>query len=402
MKAFELPRHVVMNGRNQPVKAYNVAIINDDSAEINMYGDVVRKVPRDWWTNERLPGYIGADEFLEDLEEIKDKSNITVHINSGGGDLYAGLAIYNRLKVLSGTVTTINDGMAASAASLIFQAGDVRQMNAGSTFMAHGVSGLLWGYYNIDDLKSLITEFKAHNKAIVNVYAEAMGVSYDEAKGFIEGEAWLVGQEAVDKGLADEVIDADTDDGEKKEDSLFNRLLNRIQGIYGTPAENAVTKVNSATPAAVPTVADKKDSIEIGGTENMDIKNVEELRNAFPDFVAQIETAAKKDGADAERNRIKGIEGIAAAISDKDMINDAKYGETPLTAEQLSLKAMQAQATIGANMMNNLNADTSASGANAVPAAPVNAVEEGEEEEEKEKEQEEAKNIANLVNGMKK
>ena len=176
------------NARNKPVKAYNMAVLDNDSAEINMYGDVVSIVPKDWRNNERLPGYIGLDEFLEDLEAIKDKGRITVHINSGGGDLYAGLAIYNRLKAVEGTVTTINDGLAASAASLIFQAGDVRRMNAGSNLMAHGVAGFLFGYYNIDDLKGMVAEFKAHNRAIVNVYAERMGVSYDEAKSFIDGE----------------------------------------------------------------------------------------------------------------------------------------------------------------------------------------------------------------------
>lgn len=408
-----MPKNVRNIPKNALIKPYNMAIIDDDSAEINMYGDVVAKVPKDWYTGERISGYIGVDEFLEDLEDIKDKSNITVHINSGGGDLYAGLAIYNRLKALKGTVTTINDGMAASAASLIFQAGDIRQMNTGSTFMAHGVAGFLFGYYNIDDLKTLVTEFKAHNKAIVNVYAEAMGVSFDEAKGFIDGETWLVGQEAVDKGLADEVIDLDEVD-DKAENSMFNRLLNRIQGIYGLPIQHGTQAAttadeaderlgitrNSATPAAVPTVANKNESIETGGKEDMDIKNVEELRNAFPDLVAQIENAAEEKGCNAERARLQGIENISGSISDAAMINDAKYGENPLTAEQLALKAMQKQAAIGANMLNDLQDDANASGAKNVTAAPINA--EGEENEDEEKEAKEAKHLADLINSIRK
>ena len=127
--------------QKEPVKAYNMAILNDTDAEINMYGEVVSNIPTDWWTGEKLPGnYIAVEEFLQDLESIQDKENITVHINSPGGELYAGVAIYNRLKELSGTVTTINDGLCASAASLIFQAGDIRRMNKGSNLMAHGVS----------------------------------------------------------------------------------------------------------------------------------------------------------------------------------------------------------------------------------------------------------------------
>lgn len=394
------PENALRMPKNAPVKPYNMAVLSDDSAEINMYGDVVAIVPTDWYTGERLAGYIGVDEFLEDLEEIKDKSNITVHINSGGGDLYAGLAIYNRLKTLKGTVTTVNDGLAASAASLIFQAGDIRQMNSGSNLMAHGVAGFLFGYYNLNDLKNLMTQFKAHNKAVVNVYAEAMGVSYDEAKSFVEGETWLTGEEAVNKGLADEVIDLDKDD-EGAENNLLNRLLNRMQSIYTPAAEKTLKTANTA---AVPPIANIDNSIETGGTENMDIKNVEDLRNAYPDLVAQIENAAKKESASAEQARIKSIEGIENSIADKNLVNDAKYGENPMTAEQLALKAMQAQSAIGATMLANMADDAKASGANAVPAAPTNAADEGEEDEKKEqeKEQEEAKNLAALVNGMRK
>ena len=378
------PKNVLINGKNQPTKLYNIAVIDDDTAEINMYGDVVSIVPRHWWTEERLPGYIGADEFLEDLEEVRDKANLTIHINSNGGDLYAGLAIYNRLKSFKGTVTTINDGMAASAASLIFQAGDVRKMNAGSTLMAHGVSGFMFGYYNLEELKQLVTQFKAHNKAIVNVYAEAMGVSYDEAKGFIEGETWLVGQEAVDKGLADEVIDLDTEDGAGAENGLFDRLLARIQGIYGTPAENMPRTANTA---AVPPIANTT-SIETGGNEEMDIKNLEDLRNAYPEFVAQIENAAKdgvqNQGAEAERARIKAIEEIEASIADKALVNEAKYGENPMTAEQLALKAMQAQAKIGATMLNHMEADAQQSGVDGVEATPNSGAEGGADDAEAE------------------
>lgn len=387
-----------MRAKNQPVKAYNMAILGDDTAEINMYGDVVALVPKDYATGERLPGYIGLDEFLEDLEAIKDKSSITVHINSGGGDLYAGLAIYNRLKDVKGTVTTINDGLAASAASLIFQAGDVRRMNAGSNLMAHGVAGFLFGYYGIDDLKQLVTEFKAHNKAIVNVYAEAMGVSFEEAQRFVDGETWLTGQEAVDKGLADEVIREDEDAGD--EDGLFNRIMRRVQAVYAPPA--AMPSITDVSPAAPAPVEDKK--TDERSTE-MEIKNIAELRSAYPELLAQAETAAKEEGRAAgiaeERARIQGIEAIENAIADKSLVNGAKYGDKPLTAEQLALQAMQAQAAIGATILRNMDADAEESGAEDVAAAP-NSGAETEGEVDIEKEIAEAVNLYKMMNGGKK
>lgn len=373
------------NVAKSPVKAYNMAVLSDTSAEINMYGDVVTKVPRDWATSERLAGYIGLDEFLEDLEEIKEKDSITVHINSGGGDLYAGLAIYNRLKALDGTVTTINDGLAASAASLIFQAGDVRKMNAGSNLMTHGASGFLFGYYNIDDLKELITSFKAHNKAVVAVYAEAMGVSLDEAKNFVNGETWLTGEEAVKKGLADEVIE----DESTAENSIVQKVMARMGAAYKAQFPE------TAMPAALPSFANKN---QTGGNEDMSFKTIEELKAAYPQMVAEIENTAsgnaKKTGTEAERQRIQAIEAIENTIADKDLINKAKYGENPMTAEQLALAALQAQAQIGANMLNNLEDDTKASNAAAVPAAPNGTEEETNIEDA-------AKEIAELVNKMK-
>lgn len=382
-------RHKDGQNDKNAVKAYNMAIISESTAEINLYGSVVAVAPRDWETNERLAGYIGLDEFLEDLEEIKDKDNITIHINSGGGDLYAGLAIYNRLKALKGTVTTVNDGLAASAASLIFQAGDVRRMNSGSNLMAHGASGFLYGYYNVDDLKELITQFKAHNKAIVNVYAEAMKVTHEEAKQFIDGETWLTGDEAVKKGLADEVVKTAE---EPVQDTLTQKIMGKMTAAYKAQFPTA------AIPAGIPPFANTNPQ-ETGGKKDMDFKNIEELKAAYPGLIAEIENAVKadavKDGTEAERQRIKSIEAIENTIADKGLIDNAKYGENPMTAEQLALAALQAQAKIGANMLNSLEGDAKASGAEDITAAPNGGKEEEPSMEDA------AKEIADIFNQMK-
>lgn len=121
-------------------QAYNIAEVGTNDAEINLYGEVVATRPVDFWTGKPLPGdYIEQDAFLRDLDELSTKDNITVHINSVGGDFYAGLAIYNRLRSLNASITTINDSLAASAGSIIFVAGDKgkRKVNAGSNLMIH-------------------------------------------------------------------------------------------------------------------------------------------------------------------------------------------------------------------------------------------------------------------------
>ena len=107
------------------------------------------------------------------------------------------------------------------------------------------------------------------------------------------------------------------------------------------------------------------------GGKNMEFTTPEELRNAFPDIVAQIESAARAEGATAERNRIQEIESVQAAIADTQMIADAKYGEKPMNAQELAFAAMKAQAATGAQVVANMNADAAASGASGVVAAPA-------------------------------
>lgn len=102
----------------------------------------------------------------------------------------------------------------------------------------------------------------------------------------------------------------------------------------------------------------------------MPITNVDELRAAHPDLVAQVENAARMEGASQERARIQSIEAIQSAVADKTLITNAKFGEKPLTAEQLAFQAMQAQAALGSAMLNNMAADNAASGAANVVTAP--------------------------------
>lgn len=367
-------------------KPYNIVVNDEDnSAEINLYGEVVSSRPVDWWTGEPVPGnFIAVDELLNDLDELNSKDNITVHINSVGGEFYAGLAIYNRLRNLKASVTTINDGLAASAGSIIFMAGDKgkRKVHAGSNLMIHGVLNFLYGYYNTTDLKGEIKELESHNKAAIAAYCEATGLDQETIKTAMSKDTYMTGQEAVEAGWADEVITGEgvapvamklTPDksclmvnGHAVAACLFGKLP---EGIPEMTAEEfaELSNNNSGTPA--PQARNK--TSEIGGNAKMEIKTQEELRKAFPELVAQIETAAKAEGASAERNRIQEIESVQAAIGDAQLIADAKYGEKPMNAQELAFAAMKAQAAIGAQVVNNLNTDAKASGTAAVAATPA-------------------------------
>lgn len=343
----------------KPIPAYDIAVIDDDTAEINMYGEVVTKYPIDWWTGEKVPGnFIAMDEFLQDLKEIEDKANINIHINSVGGDFYAGLAIYNRLKTLPGNIVTINDGLAASAASIIFQAGNTRKMNAGSNLMMHGVSGFLFDYYNIEQLKSIIKQLTAHNNAAIGVYAERSGKTKEECKNLMSGETWLTGQEAVDAGLADEVIDSVPIQMSLSQDRHFI-ISNGVR--FSTAGMGCIPQNIPVLSYVLPTKTPKNHKNKIGDDNKMEIKTMEELKAAFPELTAQLESDAKeegrKEGSLCERNRLQGIEAIENAIVDKEMVKTAKYGDTPMNAADLALFAMQKEAEIRNSVLHNIDSD---------------------------------------------
>ena len=359
-----------------PLMPYNI-VVNEESnsAEINMYGEVVATRPVDWWTGAPIPGnFIAQDEFLRDLEGLAGKDSITVHINSVGGDMYAGIAIYNRLKGLAGKVTTINDGLAASAGSLIFMAGDTRKVNAGSNLMIHGAAGFLYGYYQVQDLKGVVKQLDAHNKAGVNIYAEATGRDRDTIKAMVDRETWLTGADAVEAGFAHEVVGEDTPVSMSltpdKAHIVVNGVSMSARGLTNIPAGIQVMPTVPVSNAANALPLDNTNQNITRSEEEMPITNVEEMRAAHPDLVAQIENAARAEGAIKERTRIQGIEAIQNAIADQALIRNAKFGENPLSAEQLAFQAMQAQAALGNNMLNDMAADNAASGAVNVASAP--------------------------------
>lgn len=103
----------------------------------------------------------------------------------------------------------------------------------------------------------------------------------------------------------------------------------------------------------------------------MEFTTPEELRNAFPDLVAQIENAARAEGVAAERNRIQEIESIQNVVGDAQMVQDAKFGEKPLNAKDMLFAAAQKQAAVGNQMLGKLNTDAAASGAAGVTATPA-------------------------------
>ena len=370
-------------------KFWNMASISDDEGEITLYGDVMSQQPVDWWTGEPEPGlYITPEGFMEDLAAVKDKSRITVKLNSCGGDLYTGIAIHNALKALSGEVNIVVEGIAASAASVIMCAGDTVTVYPGSLIMIHGVSVMLWDYLNIQDMKQLMKGMDASERAVAEIYNAKTGIATDTLRSMMTKETWFTGREALEKGFADalkEDENAPEMSMSKDKKVLYcNGVRHNIEGLHNVPGSIPVF-AHATPPAAKPGVNKNqtaKAANKEGGNTPM---TIEEMRAAHPEVVAQIEqeavnaaqaqatatqAQATADAVTAERDRLAAIDSIAASIPDQQLVHDAKYGDTPCTAQELCFRVMQQSAAAGQQFLANYKTDGNASGAGNVGAAP--------------------------------
>ena len=361
------------------IAPYNMVDLDDDSVEVNLYGEVVSNVPTDFWTGERVEGlYIVLSDFLNDMETIKDKKNVTFHINSPGGEVFAGVSIYNRMKEFTGNVTTIVDGLAASAASIIAQGGKTRKVCNGSLTMIHGASSFMIGYYNANQLKDDWNKINAIDKSISEIYASCTGIDKEKIKNMMVKTTWMSAQEAVENGFADEVVDTGTVTmslNQSKSLLTVNGITMNARGLFELPDNIPVEKAAAGT---------KPDGINAQnkGGEKM---TVEELKKDYPDLVDQIRTEAVqtaqetaqatqknavKEAVDAEVKRLKEIDEIAGKIQDQKLVQDAKYGENRMSAGDLALAALKAQADAGATYLQAMESDAGNSGANAVESLP--------------------------------
>lgn len=155
--------------------------------------------------------------FKDDL--YADSGDVTVWLNSPGGDCVAAAQIYNMLKEYPGNVTIKIDGIAASAASLIAMAGDSVLMSPVSMMMIHNPLTMAIG--NADDMQKAAAMLDEVKESIINAYELKTGLSRAKLSHLMDDETWMNAVKAVELGFADGILyrDADKDDEEDKTDS---------------------------------------------------------------------------------------------------------------------------------------------------------------------------------------
>ena len=145
---------------------------------------------------------ITSKQFVNDLRRVSSPV-LRLHINSPGGSVDDGLAIFNWLKSYPGTVETYNDALAASIASVIFMAGEKRIMAPHSRLMMHEAMAMGMGFAS--DFEKMTERLRDCTQNIAEIYAETAGDSVDNWLGRMAEETWYGADEAVAAGLATEV-----------------------------------------------------------------------------------------------------------------------------------------------------------------------------------------------------
>ena len=190
---------------------YTLASVDDNRAELTMYGDIYEARPVDWWTGEPIEGdFILLDEFLTDLDEIRRCSELTIRMNSYGGDANVANVIHNRLRELARggmRLTCVVDGVAMSGGSLIMCACDEVEVNPSSLIMIHNAWTFFFGGYNARQAREMAAQLDAWDDMQASIYERKTGLPRDEILGMMAETTYMTGAEAMDKGFADKLIE---------------------------------------------------------------------------------------------------------------------------------------------------------------------------------------------------
>jgi ATP-dependent protease ClpP protease subunit len=181
-----------MTGQVYPLKC---RIRNEDAGTTRI--DVFDDIGGGGWFDEGVT----AKSFAAQMAKVKGP--LDVHINSGGGEVHDGVAIGNAIRNHKGFKRTVVDGIAASIASVIFQAGDERVVEPGAMVMIHDASTLCWG--DEAEMQKTAEVLGKNSDNIAQIYADRAGGTAQQWRETMRAETWYTADEAVAAGLADKI-----------------------------------------------------------------------------------------------------------------------------------------------------------------------------------------------------
>lgn len=183
--------------------------------DVTIYGDITS-----WPLVESDVSSYGLARQLQDV----DAEKITVHINSYGGEVAEGFAIYNALKNHKATVQTVCDGFACSAASVVFMAGDERVMNPTSLLMIHNASTAVAG--TADELEKAAKDLRTITEISATAYKDRVSLTDEELRQMMDEETWITPDQAMEYGFATAIAESEQDQTvtQSARQTVFDRI----------------------------------------------------------------------------------------------------------------------------------------------------------------------------------
>lgn len=185
----------------------------ENEADVFIYGDI-----GGWW------GGVSAEQFAKDVAAV-DVDTLNVRLNSPGGIVFEGVAIYNALARHPANVIIHVEGIAASIASVIAMAGDEVRIAEGSRFMIHDPWSIVMG--SAADLRAEADVLEGLKSDLIDIYAARTEQDRDDLSAWMTAETWLSARDAVDKGFADSMTPAKKK--EKKDAHARSAMLSRFR-----------------------------------------------------------------------------------------------------------------------------------------------------------------------------
>ena len=211
--------------------AVNAKADKPEEVEISIYDEI---------------GFYGvtAQAFISDLKNLGDVQNIVLSVNSPGGSVFDGLAIYNALKNMRNKGVHITGrvmGIAASAASFVIMAANTIEMPENSMMMVHYASGLAWG--NAEDMRETADILDKIDASIVGIYTARTDKSEDDVRALLAAETYMTASDAKENGFADSV----TENVKATASFEMDRLPENVKALF--KSAQAVQEESQAVPS---------------------------------------------------------------------------------------------------------------------------------------------------------
>lgn len=221
---------------------------------------------------------VTAKQFVSDLNALGNITHINLHINSPGGDVFEGIAIFNALKNHGASITVYVDGVAASMASVIAMVGDPVIMPENAFMMIHKPWGVSGG--DADDMRDYADLLDKVESVLLPAYAQKTGKTTDEIAAMLADETWMSGAECLAHGFADQVTpevkamaciqSKRTEEFKKMPESIRNMIIpprnsatrepenpNAVSQTQAQVTTQVAATTNSAAPTATASSADE-------------------------------------------------------------------------------------------------------------------------------------------------